>query len=985
MTSPRFCALLVGFALLSTPRVVCAQGDEFEFADLIEDAEKKLLKGELTSAESLLDEIFVSLDEDPEEDQPAPDIVHQARVLIARISLRRGDYADAIAELDRLPAEAQKARAAVLVRARTLGKIGRFGDAVTWLTPIVEQDGADLEVRYEIGAMHHARGDRGRARDLWTENTKAEQPTDGMQLAFLGRSFHRLGGRENIERASQVLVASMKVLPDRPEARTNYGILKFEAYREAAGFPSGEKELKKVIEKHGDYEPALLAMYRLRSSNQNLDPSRTERFLQRALLQNPKCLPALVMRGANTLNDRRFEAAKGILDEALAINPADKDALCHRAAVAFLQGEMNEYTAFRERALDGDSGWSQPDRVLADHLVRLYRFADSLPFYEAALAADPNDLDALQGSARALVYVGDGAGAKKRLERVKELAKGLVDPWRNNAIAVQELLQEEYTTLERGGFRLLIHRDDAELLGAYMMPLHLEAQEELGAKYGVRPDGPVTVEVLRTWDDFSVRTTGFRGFTALGACFGPFITLVSPGDRDVRRQDFMWEATVWHEYTHVLTLALSKHRVPRWLTEGFSVYEEKVRDRTWERGMDRELFDAFHNQDIPPVRLLNRLFRGPRILFGYYQGGLLVELIARTQGFDKAVEMLRAFGDDLGLEAVCQRALGMSSRELDRKLLAYVEKDKLRGMKLVPRYDENSIQRLLIAARRDRTDLDSRVALAWAFLQRNNPVDAGRWLAEVFRQDPDYAPALLVRAEMLLRRKEVEAALDCWQRGFEGGAEDFDSRIQCGRAMLSQNDLTGAEDQWQRAKRCWPKCTEQANAPELLLAALYRDRNDRTRAQMEMKTYCQRTARAFTPRRTLAEFERDAGNREQEIRYLVECNRIDPFDRSLHVELGEAYQAVGKRALAAREFEMAAAVPPELDRAYMRPNAQAPSPGADSELQAKGELWVRAARLRWELGDKEKAKALVKRVHQEARGTDAAVEALGLEEEWSGR
>ena len=40
---------------------------------------------------------------------------------------------------------------------------------------------------------------------------------------------------------------------------------------------------------------------------------------------------------------------------------------------------------------------------------------------------------------------------------------------------------------------------------------------------------PTKVEVLHTWDDFSVRTIGFRGFTALGACFGRLITLVSPG------------------------------------------------------------------------------------------------------------------------------------------------------------------------------------------------------------------------------------------------------------------------------------------------------------------------------------------------------------------------------------------------------------------------------------------------------------------------
>ena len=38
--------------------------------------------------------------------------------------------------------------------------------------------------------------------------------------------------------------------------------------------------------------------------------------------------------------------------------------------------------------------------------------------------------------------------------------------------------------------------------------------------------------------------------------------------------------------------ARRKGQVPRWLTEGFSVYEERQRDPTWERGMDRELHSA---------------------------------------------------------------------------------------------------------------------------------------------------------------------------------------------------------------------------------------------------------------------------------------------------------------------------------------------------------------------------------------------------------
>jgi tetratricopeptide (TPR) repeat protein len=198
-------------------------------------------------------------------------------------------------------------------------------------------------------------------------------------------------------------------------------------------------------------------------------------------------------------------------------------------------------------------------------------------------------------------------------------------------------------------------------------------------------------------------------------------------------------------------------------------------------------------------------------------------------------------------------------------------------MRLVPRLDETAMQRRIVDAQRDKTNLQARIDLAWACVQRQNPVDAGRWLGEVLRAAPDHGQALLVRAALLRQRNEPEAAIDHYRRGFAAGADDFDSRIALGRLLLQAKDADGAIEQWQRAKACWPACTEQENAPELLLAALYRDRGDRTQAQMEMKSYCRRSGRAYTPRYTLAEFEREGGNRNEEARLLVECNRIDPF------------------------------------------------------------------------------------------------------------
>ena len=973
-------------AFLAITGGAVAQGEEGadDLPALLQDAQRKLARNQLSAAEQKFEELQEELAAEP--DGKAKDALANAcQIGLWTIALRRGRYEDVRDGVRTAAAELRTSREGLLMQVQAQRRLGDYGGAIALLQGLVERDAGDLQARHELGELFAADGQRGKARELWQQNVDRPAPTDGLQLAFRGRSLVALSGRKNLEAASQALVDSIKAAPDRKEARVTLGLAKFAAYGETSGFPSGEKDLKKVLEDHGDDEEALLAMYRIRSANMSLDAGKTEGFLDRVLDRNERCVAAIVQRGANVLDDRRYRDAAKVLDTALAIDANDREALCHRAAAAYLLHDRDGYERFRARALAGDPGFPDCDRTVAEHLCALYRFADSLPFFAAALQLAPDDVPSLQGMAKALVYSGEGKRAKELLERSKQLAAGLVDAWRNNALAVQQLLDDEYIAVDSGAFAFQLHRDDDEVLRNYLLPIQLEAAEVLGAKYAWKPDRPTHIEVFHTWDDFSVRTIGFRGFTALGACFGSLITLVSPGDTDLRKQDFMWEATAWHEYTHVLTLGLSNARVPRWLTEGFSVYEEKQRDPSWERGMDRELFDAFHNQDIPPVHLMNRLFRGPRILFGYYQGGLVIELITKLYGFGKALDLLRAFGEDLDTEEAFEKALGISSREFDRQFLDYVQKEKLRGMRLVPHLDDAAMGRAALRAAQDPTNLQARIDLAWACAQRNNPVDAGRWLGEVLRADPEHGQAMLVRAELARARKELPVAIGFWQKGFAAGADDFDSRIQCGKAMAAGGDADGAIAMWQRAKACWPSCTDQTSAPELLLARLYRDQGEAVQAQMEMKAYCRRSARAFTPRYTLAQFERDSGNRAEELRYLTECNRIDPFHRELHERMGEACEALGKRPQAALEFEMAAAVSPAMDRRFVSRPTPPPADDDPEQRQLRGDLLLRAARLRHELGDAAKAVALLERIQKAAPGTEAATTAASLQQEWRGR
>ena len=121
---------------------------------------------------------------------------------------------------------------------------------------------------------------------------------------------------------------------------------------------------------------------------------------------------------------------------------------------------------------------------------------------------------------------------------------------------------------------------EADLYGPRVLELLRRGERRWGRSTRSRFPKPVIVEIFPQKKEFAVRTFGLPGADGLlGVCFGRVITANSPASQG--EDPANWEAVLWHEFCHVVTLSKTHNKMPRWLSEGISVYEEEQEDPTW--------------------------------------------------------------------------------------------------------------------------------------------------------------------------------------------------------------------------------------------------------------------------------------------------------------------------------------------------------------------------------------------------------------------
>jgi len=563
--------------------------------------------------------------------------------------------------------------------------------------------------------------------------------------------------------------------------------------------------------------------------------------LNRALQINPNFVEALAFKAALSLEASQFDQALSDIDKATKINPQSLEAHALRASMAYLQD--GDTATVISAALAINPRYGEIYNTLAHYATITRRTEQAVAFGRKAIEKSPRLWDAHLGLGMALLRLGQMEEGRAAVERA---FKG--DPfniWAKNTLDLLDTMQD-FRETKRGSFIVKASEQESDVLAPYAANLLEEAAAKLTTKYRFTPKGPVIIELFQNHEDFAVRTLGMPGLGALGVCFGPLVALDSPSARQAG--EFNWASTLWHEYTHVITLQMTDYRIPRWFSEGLSVYEERQARPGWGDDWNPMFLRSFIDGRWFKISELDGGFQRPKrmadVPIAYFEASQVCEFIVERYGFDAILRMLTLYRDKAQTPDVLRQALKLTEAEFDKAFFAYVE------TKARPLFEASKSEANLIAS--------------------------------------------LAKAEVL---KMLESQ------------DTFALRARAAELYAADGDIKTAEIHFRRAIELYPYFTGEGNA-YISLAKILEAGGEPGKAADVLDSLVRVDENNLEVLKDIARLRQKSGDNTRAVKALLMSFYISPFDYALHTTAGELSFTAKNYEQALTEFQVALALQP---------------------------------------------------------------------------
>ena len=724
--------------------------------------------------------------------------------------------------------------------------IGRSSEALDILAMVVEEQfEPPVRTLVQYGSLLKLVGKKSEAEQVL--DLAVQRYNNGLVFASEDVAMVALASwlLDNFHDANSLFSEATRANPNNLEAHVLWGDLFLEKYNAS----DAERSYQEVLDINSRHVPALVGMAKVAGD---------ERALTRALAINPNSVLALETYGQLLLMNSRNEEAEEYFERALVLNPQSLKTLSILAAQAIFNQRPEEYEQYKARV---DAFSPNNPRFLgdiADTFGNNYLFAEAVEFARAAIQSDPEYWQGYTLLGSNLIRLGEEVEGKENLEIGFEN-----DPFNvmtSNMLKVFDTL-ETYETLESEHFKVHMSENDADILWPYMEPLLEESWDTLTAKYGFEPEGPILIEVFENSADFAVRSVGLPDIGPLvGICFGKVVTLISPDTLAAN-----WQEIVWHEFMHVITLQMTNNRMPRWLSEGISVWEEREGRSYWGRSQGLDLVRAAKDEKLLHVKDLNSGFSGARdnadLGFAYFQSYLVVDYISEEYGFDKLLELI------------------------DQYAVVKDESD---------RFDEVFQLTLDQFDNGFRSWINQRVEEINVYVHSEDVPDEGEGHGHGIRENSSAILAELYNNASL--KQHMSARI-------EENPRDFQAHLQLGIVLFKEEDYEQAKFHLITANDMLPSYTGYPS-PALVLSQIY-DREENRQEQLHwLEILLQNLQHDYESAIVLAEQALKNEQFERAEYYIDRAIQVDPYRSSVHELKARYADRVGDSGLAVTEYEV---------------------------------------------------------------------------------